>query len=276
LWPGLYIENSGKQLSGGQIMTEQMATTFNLTGKVAVVTGGASGIGVGIATVLAEAGATIVIADVNATNAQREVAALTTAGYRAGAVQLDLSNEASIISGCAEVIARFGTPWVLVNNAGLQDRELLLDGTSQHWDLTQSVNARGPFLMTREIARAMVAGKQGGRIVNIASAALIGSVVKGLAAYTSSKGALLALSQASAFELAEHAITVNTVLPGGVVTPGGMAAKGPATDGPARRALPLGRCEPRDIGAAVCFFAAPSARYITNQVIAVDGGFSVS
>jgi NAD(P)-dependent dehydrogenase (short-subunit alcohol dehydrogenase family) len=249
---------------------------FSLKGQVALVTGGASGIGVGIATMLATAGATVVIADIDEASAKREVAALTAAGHNAGAVQVDLADEASIVRACAEAVANFGPPRVLVNNAGLQDRELLLEGTTTHWDRMNAVNARGPYLMTREIARLMIAAGEGGRIVNIASAALAGSVVKGLAAYTGSKSALLGLSQASAFELAEHHITVNTVLPGGVATPGAIGAKGPAPDGPARRPLPLGRCEPGDIAAAVCFFASPEARYVTNQVIAVDGGFSVS
>jgi NAD(P)-dependent dehydrogenase (short-subunit alcohol dehydrogenase family) len=249
---------------------------FSLKGQVALVTGGASGIGVGIATMLATAGATVVIADIDEASAKREVAALTAAGHNAGAVQVDLADEASIVRACAEAVANFGPPRVLVNNAGLQDRELLLEGTTTHWDRMNAVNARGPYLMTREIARLMIAAGEGGRIVNIASAALAGSVVKGLAAYTGSKSALLGLSQASAFELAEHNITVNTVLPGGVATPGAIGAKGPAPDGPARRPLPLGRCEPGDIAAAVCFFASPEARYVTNQVIAVDGGFSVS
>jgi NAD(P)-dependent dehydrogenase (short-subunit alcohol dehydrogenase family) len=250
--------------------------SFDLTGKVALVTGGASGIGTGIAAVLAEAGATVVIADIDGAKAVKEMSALTEAGHSAGAVHIDLADETSIVRGCAEVVSRYGTPWVLVNNAGLQDRQLLLEGTAAEWDRMNKVNGRGPFLMTREIARAMVTKGQGGRIVNIASAALVGSIVKGLAAYVGSKGALLALSRASALELVDYGITVNTVLPGGVATPGAIAAKGPPVEGPARRRPPLGMCEPCDIGAAVLFFATPAARYITNQVLAVDGGFSVT
>jgi NAD(P)-dependent dehydrogenase (short-subunit alcohol dehydrogenase family) len=249
---------------------------FDLRGRVAIVTGGASGIGAGIAKVLAESGATVVIADIDDAGAAREASLLTAAGHSAGAMCIDLSDEASIVRGSDRIIATYGVPWVLVNNAGLQNRELLLDGTAAHWDRMNAVNARGPFLMTREAARAMKAKGEGGRIVNIASAALVGSIVKGLAAYAASKGALLALSRASAFELADHAITVNTILPGGVATPGAIGAKGPPPEGPARRKPPLGMSEPRDLGAAVLFFASPAARGITNQVLAVDGGWSVT
>jgi len=257
-------------------VTLRSAHPFDLSGKVALVTGGASGIGTGIAALLAEAGATVVIAEINEANARREAAALTEAGYTAGSVTIDLADEASIVRGCAEAVATWGAPWVLVNNAGLQDRELLLEGTAAQWDRMNAVNGRGPFLMTREIGRAMVAAGQGGRIVNVASASLVGSIIKGLAAYVGSKGSLLALSLASALELAEHAITVNTLLPGGVATPGAIGAKGPPAEGPARRKPPLGMCEPRDMGAAVLFFASPAARYITNQVLTVDGGWSIS
>src|SRR5262249_21118255 len=156
---------------------------------------------------------------------KRQVAALAESGHAAKAVHMDLADEASIVRATAEVVAQYGAPWALVNNAGLQDRQLLLDGTAAEWDRINTVNARGPYLLTREVARAMVSGGQGGRIVNIATAALVGSIVKGLAAYVGSKGALLALSRAFALELVEHAITVNTVLPGGVPTAGAMAAK---------------------------------------------------
>lgn len=257
-------------------MTERHAAVFDLTGRVAVVTGSASGIGTGIATVLAQAGATVLIADRDETGARREAEALTAAGHRADAVPVDLTHEDSIVRACAEVVSSYGAPWALVNNAGLQDRELLLAGTAAEWDRMHAVNARGPFLMTREMARAMVAQGRGGRIVNVASAALVGSIVKGLAAYTASKAALLGLSRASAFELAEHAITVNTILPGGVATPGAIGAKGPPADGPARRRPALGMCEPSDMGAAVLYFASPAARYVTNQVLTVDAGWSLT
>jgi NAD(P)-dependent dehydrogenase (short-subunit alcohol dehydrogenase family) len=257
-------------------MAERSISPFGLGGKVALITGAASGIGAGIAAVLAEAGATVVIADRDEAGARRAAACLCEGGHRAGAVHLDLADEASIVRACAEVVSGYGAPWALVNNAGVQDRELLLESTASEWERTNAINARGPFLMTREIARAIVAAGAGGRIVNIASAALVGSLVKGLVAYTASKGALLGLSRASAFELADHAITVNSILPGGVATPGAIAAKGPAAEGPARRRPPLGMCEPRDIGAAVLFFTSPAARYVTNQVLTVDGGWSVT
>lgn len=258
-------------------MNSNLALSFTLAGKVALVTGAASGIGAGIAATLAEAGATVVIADRNTDAAAAVADQLQRAGHAAGSIAVELADEASIVRACNEVIGTFGVPWILVNNAGIQDRQLLLEGTAAEWDRMNAINARAPFLLTREIGRAMVARGEGGRIINVATAGLRGSVVKGLAAYIGSKGALQALSQISAFELAEHGITVNTVLPGAVPTAGAINAQGPAPDGPARRALPLGKiCEPRDIAAAVYFFATPAARYITNQVIAVDAGFSVT
>lgn len=253
-----------------------MTDKFSLAGRVALVTGGASGIGGGIAEMLAEAGAIVVIADIDGDRAAQAAEALRAAGCQAGHVQIDVAEEASVVRGCAEVEQKYGTPWALVNNAGLQDRQLLLDGTVAEWDRVIAVNARGPFLMSREVARAMVGAGQGGRIVHIASAALIGALTQGHAIYASSKAALLGLARASALELVGHGITVNTVLPGGVATPGSIGAKGPVPEGPGRRLPPLGLCAPRDIGAAVLFLASPAAKMITNQTLAVDGGWSVS
>lgn len=253
-----------------------MVNAFSLEGRVALVTGGASGIGVGIVEVLAEAGATVVIADIDEAAAQSQADALIAAGHRAAAVRIDVADEASVVAGVAEVVARHGSPWVLVNNAGLQHREYLLEGSVAHFRRLSDVNALGPFLMTREVAREMAAAGEGGRIVNCASSGLAGQMVRGLAAYMASKGALAALTSASALELAEHRITVNTVLPGGVGTPGAIAAEGPPPVGPGNRKPVFGYCEPRDIGSAVLYFATPAARYVTNQVICVDAGFSLS
>ncbi len=251
---------------------------MSLDGRLAIVTGGASGIGAGICEMLARAGALVVVADIDGAGAAARAEALLADGHRAALLQVDLADEASILAGCRAVFAAHGAPWLLVNNAGLQSRELLLEGSAAHWDAIVAVNARGAFLMTRECGRAMAGAKAGGRIVNVASAALIGSLIMGLSAYTASKGAMLGLSMASALELAPHAITVNTVLPGGVGTPGAINAGGGSVpaEGPTRRAPLLGRCEPADIAAAVLFFASPAARFVTNQVLAVDAGWSLS
>ncbi len=249
---------------------------FSLAGKVALVTGGASGIGIGITEILAEAGAMVIVADINEEGAQAQADALLASGHKADSLAVDLGDERSIVAACAKAVRQHGAPWVLVNNAGVQDRQYLLEESIENWDRTHAINARGPFLTTREIGKAMIAAGQGGRIVNIASATLVGMMVKGGGAYTASKGAVLALGSVAALELAEHGITVNTVLPGGVYTPGSFGANGPKAAGPGTRRPIMGMCEPRDIGVAVLFFATPAARYVTNQSISVDAGHSIS
>jgi NAD(P)-dependent dehydrogenase (short-subunit alcohol dehydrogenase family) len=249
---------------------------FSLAGRSAVVTGGASGYGTGVCEVLAEAGARVIIADIQADAAQAMAESLRAAGGEAGWVALDLADEATVVAGCGEIVARHGAPWLLVNNAGVQDRAMLLDMPVSEWERNLAINARGPFLMTRELGKAMVAGGKGGRIVNVASAWLRGMMVVGGAAYGASKGALAAFSSGAALELAPHGITVNTVLPGGSATPGAIHAKGPPPEGPGHRRSPFGLCDGRDLGAAVLYFASPAAAKVTNQQLAVDAGFSIA
>lgn len=253
-----------------------MVQGFSLSGKVALVTGAASGIGIGIAEVLAEAGALVVVADRDAAGAAAQAARLREAGHQADHVVVDLVDEASVVAAVAGVTAKHGAPWAIVNNAGMQDRQLLTDETVDGWDRTLDVNARGVFLMMREAARAMIAAGNGGRIVNIASTAVGTGFCGGHVSYAASKGAVLSLAGPAAYELAQHRITVNTVLPGGVATPGAIHAKGPRPEGPGCRPPPFGLNEPRDIGAAVLFFASPAARQVTGQWLAVDGGHSIA
>lgn len=253
-----------------------MGSLFSLEGKLAIVTGAASGIGAGIAEVLARAGALVIVADRNAEGAEQQAAAIRHAGGKAEALAVDLAQEASIVAAVAQVVERHGAPWALVNNAGMQDRELLLEASADLWDRTHAVNARGPFLMAREVARAMVAAGRGGRIVNIASQTVAGMLTPGVAAYVASKGAIDQLTSIEALELAPHRITANTVLPGGVMTPGAIGAKGPPTSGPATRRAPLGLSAPQDIGAAVLFFVSEEAHMVTNQRLAVDAGWTLS
>lgn len=249
---------------------------FNLGGRIAIVTGGASGYGVGVCEVLAEAGAAVVVADIDVDGAGTMAESLRASGCAAWPIGVDLGDEESVVAAVAEVVGSHGIPWLLVNNAGVQDREMLIDMTAAEWDRNQAINARGPFLMAREAAKAMIAGGGGGRIVNVASAWLRGMMVLGGAAYGASKGALAAFSQGAALELAPHGITVNTVLPGGAATPGAIHARGPKPEGPGRRASPFGLCDGRDLGAAVLYFASPAAAKVTNQQLAVDAGFSIS
>jgi len=258
-------------------MTAGMAGWCDLGGRLAVVTGAAGGIGAGIAEVLAEAGATAIVVDRSADGVQAQVARMTDAGYRVSGLVVDLADEADVVRGCAEIVARHGTPWLLVNNAGVHDRQPLLEVTMAEWERVNAINARGPFLMIRELVPAMIARGEGGRIVNVASTVLLAPMSVGHISYAASKAALRAISQTAAFELVGHRITVNTVLPGGVDTPGARGAQGPAPTGPASsRRPPLGLSTPRDIAAAVLFFATPAARAVTDQVIAVDGGFSLT
>ncbi|WP_232475824.1 SDR family NAD(P)-dependent oxidoreductase [Flavisphingomonas formosensis] len=247
-----------------------LETLFGLAGRVAIVTGGASGIGRGIAQVLAGAGAHVVVADRD--GAQAEAVAAEIGG---SAATVDIAEEDSVEQAFAGIAAAPGGPWLLVNCAGVQDRVMLLEASAAAWDRFQAVNLRGTFLCLREGAKAMIGAGRGGRIVNIASQSARVAMLNGLGPYAASKAGVVGLTQSAAFELAEHGITVNAVLPGGVDTPGGRGAKGTPPSGPGLRfPPPLGMCTPEDIAAAVLYLGSPGAGRISAQSIVVDGGWS--
>jgi len=257
-------------------MISKLEELFGLKSRLAIVTGGANGIGAGIAETLAGAGATIVIVDMNADAAQAQARRLSDAGHTAFAAAFDISDETAVIAGLAGIVERHGAPWILVNNAGIQNRKAFFEIDAEFLDRYHAVNARGTFLMMRESAKAMIAAGRGGRIVNIATLGVLHQMLHGLVAYQSSKGSVMAQTKAVALELLGENITVNAVLPGGTITPGAAAATGPAPAGPATRGFPLGLCEPADMAAAVLYLASPAAKRVTGQSIAVDSGFLLS
>jgi NAD(P)-dependent dehydrogenase (short-subunit alcohol dehydrogenase family) len=243
---------------------------FGLTGRLAIVTGGASGIGLGIARMLADAGAKVVIADKDEGTGRQAVADI---GGLSTFSALDVSSEETVVATFAGIFVSHGTPWLLVNCAGVQNRVLLGDGASADWDRNYEVNLRGTFLCLREASNRMIADQVQGRIVNISSLSSVVPNMKGLSAYAASKAGVNGLTRNAALELAEHGITVNAVLPGGVITPGGMAATGSIPLGRATEVPMLGMCTPDDIAGAVLYLASPNAGKISGQALAVDGGF---
>jgi NAD(P)-dependent dehydrogenase (short-subunit alcohol dehydrogenase family) len=252
--------------------TDTLETMFGLSGRIAVVTGGASGIGEGIARVLAGAGATVIVADRDEARAQAVAEQLGGA-----AVALDIADEASVVSAFAGIVAGHGAPWLLVNCAGIQNRVLLTEASAEQWDRFQAVNLRGTFLCLREAANAMIAADKGGRIVNIVSLSAWVAMMPGLGPYAASKAGVIGLTQNAAMEFAPHRITVNAVLPGGVDTPGGRNAEGTPPSGPGmRHPPPLGTCTAEDMAAAVLYLGSPAAGRISAQSIAVDGGYLFS
>lgn len=243
---------------------------MSLSDKVSVVTGGSQGIGQGIALRMAEAGARVAILDRQPADETLEL--LAAKGAAAWHHRTDIADPASVAEAFAAMDSDFGSPYALVNAAGVFADTPFLDTPVEEFDKVLAVNTRGPFLTAQQAARRMKA-TGGGRIVNILSNA----AAQGFAyesAYCASKGGLLLLTQVLAVELAQYGITVNGVGPGTVSTPmgGDYLSRGPIAPHELSR-TPLGRFgEPADIAEAVVFFAA-SASWTTGQALYVDGGF---
>ncbi len=248
---------------------------YDLTGKAAVVTGGAEGMGKEICRFLASAGASVAVADINYPWAEDTAREINEVGGRASAYALDVREEPQVVQVVQAVRREFGRLDILVNVAGIQDRELLGEISLTLWDKIHHVNLRGPFLTIREAAKVMRRDKSGGRIVNISSMGSLHPIFDGLVAYNASKSGLNGLTRNAAFELARDGITVNAVLPGNTTTAGQARAPGPPIDPALIPNLipPLGRTgKVSDIAGAVLFLVSPAAEWITGQTLVVDGG----
>lgn len=241
-------------------------------GQVAVVTGGASGIGWAVCEQLARAGATVVIADLNIAAARAKAEQLVQSGYRARATSVDVSAAADVQRWIEEVVAVDGAPQILVHSAGIGVERPFLETTIEEWERIVRVDLTGTFLVSQAVARHMFRARYG-RIVLLASTAgLRGGF--GRAAYGSAKGGVIALAQVMAVELASAGITVNALAPGAIDTELVAAMHSPQTRQIYRSRIPLDRYgTPAETAAAANFLCSREAAYVTGHVLAVDGGF---
>ncbi|HSE60283.1 MAG TPA: 3-oxoacyl-[acyl-carrier-protein] reductase [Nitrospiraceae bacterium] len=242
----------------------------SLTGKVAIVTGAAQGIGRAIAETLARHGADIVVADMDPGRAEETAAAVTQLGRRALTVKVNVANWDEVKGMADRVVKDWGKVDILVNNAGITRDGLLLRMREEDWNLVLQVNLTGTFYCTKAVLLPMTKQRYG-RIVNIASiVGVMGNV--GQANYAASKGAVIGFTKTAAREYASRNVTVNAVAPGFIDTPMTQGLS-PEVKDQLQKQIPLGRLgQPADIAEAVRFLVSDEAGYITGQVLHVNGG----
>ncbi len=266
-------------------MTQSIAELFDLTGKGAIVTGGAMGIGKAISSRLTEAGASVMIADLDIDTANKTVEELKSSGGKARAIQADASSSADAQKVVQATMEAFGSVDILVNNAGIYPLLPVMRVEESLFDKVININLKGSFVYAQTVAAQMIEAGKGGKIINLAS--VDGLHPNGNATpYNASKGGVVMLTKALAVELAEHNILVNAVAPGSIDTPGvSNVAKEALSKGLTieqlgksfHGRLPLKRNGvPDDIAKVVLFLTSGASDYMTGDILLVDGGYLLS
>lgn len=257
---------------------------FDLSGKTAIVTGGAMGIGKGIATRLAQAGASVMIVDiVSQQEANITIDSIEQGGGKVAYIQADLSTTANLEAVIKHTLDTFGDIDILVNNAGIFKYVPLTELSEELWDKTMNLNLKSVAFLSKLFINTLIEKRHGGKIINISSIDSL-KPTGNLSQYDASKGGVRMLTRAFAKEAGKYGITVNDIAPGGVNTPGTQKIAGEnitkeqaeammAESAKYMQSLPLQRIgEPEDIGNAALFLASKASNYITGSTIVVDGG----
>jgi NAD(P)-dependent dehydrogenase (short-subunit alcohol dehydrogenase family) len=251
------------------------AAWFDLTGKVAVVTGGSKGLGSAFAGALARAGADLAITSRTQTDLDQVAAELREHGHQVLSVRSDVTDEESIHTMVQQVIDRFGQIDILVNNAGVEGVGAVTEMTAEYWDHVFHVNLRGPMLCCKHVGAHMIRRRRG-KVINVASV-LASRVARYMGPYAASKGGLVQLTRTLALEWIRHNVQVNALCPGYFLTP--MNEEFFASEAGRRliTKLPIGRLgEAHELEGAVVFLASDATSYITGTTLYVDGGHSLA
>jgi NAD(P)-dependent dehydrogenase (short-subunit alcohol dehydrogenase family) len=252
-----------------------MTSPFDIAGKVALVTGASSGLGRQFALTLARAGARVGAAARRTDRLAELVREIESFDGRAIAIELDVTQPASVAAAVAAAETELGAIGILVNNAGIAVDKALFEHSEEDWDRVLDTDLKGAWLVAKEVAAHMVRLGHGGSIINIGSIAGIGAAAE-IPAYSAAKAGLLHLTRVMAVELAQHAIRVNAIAPGYVVTDLNREFLGGPSGEKLLRRIPQHRFgEPADLDGVLLLLASPASGYMTGSVVVVDGGHSV-
>jgi 3-oxoacyl-[acyl-carrier protein] reductase len=250
---------------------------FDLTGKVALVTGASRGIGRGVALSLAKQGADVVVNYAgNVEGASQTVSEVTAMGRRAIAIKADVSKKSEVVAMVNEAVKQMGKIDILVNNAGVLSYQAFVDMPEEEWDKIIDTNLKGQFLVGQAVSKHMVDNGIKGKIINIASIASgqVGVGYPSLSHYCASKGGVIAMSEAMAVELGPKGINVNVIAPGAIDTDMAKSLSDPKVMEGLLSRLSIKRIgKPEDIGAMAVFLAAEESSYCSGVTFYVDGGW---